>query len=262
MFAVAAMSVRDSTVSATSSRMLVAWLGVVISRLALAGHPMLTEDTGTQGVGNAELELGYSWASGEGDRTFLFQPQLSYGVAPTVDIIVQPSWLSDREPAQSTDRGFGDTAVDAKWRFYGSAPLSLGIRAGFLLPTSESDLGIPHGTVGEHALLVATLDFAPVTVDANLGMTWNPVNAGTRRHLYHASAAAQWAWSERMSLVADFDVDSNPDAARSTKPAVGLVGAIYTLRPGFDIDAGYRAALNSAAIAKQWLLGLTYRWAP
>lgn len=223
---------------------------------------MLTEDTGTQGSGNAELELGYSWANGDGSRTFLFQPQLSYGLTPTIDIIVQPSWLSEHDAAQPVDHGFGDTAVDAKWRFYGADPLSLGIRAGILLPTSESDLGIAHGTLAEHALLVATLDVAPVTVDANLGMSRYPATAGMRQRLYHASAAAQWAWSERVSLVADFDVDSNPVAARSGWPAVGLVGAIYTLRPGFDIDAGYRAALNSAAIARQWLLGLTYRWAP
>ncbi len=52
---------------------------------------MLSEDTGTQGTGNAELELGYAWSEDDGARSFLFQPQLSYGVTPSLDLIVQPS---------------------------------------------------------------------------------------------------------------------------------------------------------------------------
>ncbi len=54
----------------------------------------------------------------------------------------------------------------------------------------------------------------------------------------------------------------HPEPRRSMHPAVGLAGVIYSLRSGFDVDVGYRAALNSAAIARQWLIGLTYRWAP
>jgi hypothetical protein len=37
---------------------------------------------------------------------------------------------------------------------------------------------------------------------------------------------------------------------------------MYTCRPGLDVDFGYRAGLNSAAIARQWLLGITFRGAP
>ncbi len=44
---------------------------------AHSGHPMLSEDTGTQGLGNFELELGYDWSAFAGSRSFLFQPQLS-----------------------------------------------------------------------------------------------------------------------------------------------------------------------------------------
>ena len=56
-------------------------------RISSAGHPLLSEDTGTQGKGNYELELGYDWSQQAGDQNFLFQPQLSWGVSPTIDAI-------------------------------------------------------------------------------------------------------------------------------------------------------------------------------
>ena len=236
--------------------------GLLLSPSCRAGHPMQTEDTGTQGTGNAELELGYAWSYDGSDRLFTFQPQLSYGASPTFDVIAQPSWLSSRADGERTVRGLGDTALDVKWRFFGADPLSLAVRAGATLSTADDDLGLPHGTMGTHAMLVATVDAAPFTIDANIGVAHNPVAAGLRRNLVHGSAAALYACTQRLSFVLDLDADSNADAARSEWPAVALVGAIYTLRPGLDIDAGYRAALNSAAVARQWLLGFTYRWAP
>jgi hypothetical protein len=87
---------------------------------ARAAHPMLSEDTGTQGKGNVELELGLA-SSRDGDtRAFEFGPQLSYGVAGSVDLIVRPAWLEVRDTAAAggrRDTGVGDTALDFKWRF-------------------------------------------------------------------------------------------------------------------------------------------------
>jgi hypothetical protein len=230
--------------------------------LARAGHPMLTEDTGTQGTGNAELELGFSWANDADDRTFVFQPQLSYGATPTLDLIVQPSWLASDLADGGSTRGFGDTNLDFKWRFFGSDPYSLAVRAGVTVATSTNDLGLPSGRTAEHVLLVATYDAAPLTLDANLGYARNPDVPGLRTNLGHLSGAALYAATDRLGLVLDLDWDSNADASKSSGPAVALVGAIYTFRPGLDVDVGYRSHLNSAAIARQWLLGVTYRGAP
>ncbi|HEX5122215.1 MAG TPA: hypothetical protein VFV97_03130, partial [Rhodanobacteraceae bacterium] len=104
-----------SRLRSNSLRFVFAGIACTASGNAIAGHPMLTEDTGTQGTGNAELELGYSWASDSGNRSFLFQPQLSYGASPTLDVIVQPSWYSNDINGDSV-RGAGDTNLDFKWR--------------------------------------------------------------------------------------------------------------------------------------------------
>jgi hypothetical protein len=241
------------------------WLAALAlaTSTAYAGHPMLSEDTGTQGRGNAELELGYAWTRVDAlSSAFLFQPQLSFGTSTTFDMIVQPSWTSVASKGVPQQRGVGDTNFDFKWRFYGSAPWSVGTRSGLQVPTAQKNLGLPHRKVSPHTLLVVTGDYTPLTVDFNLGYTRVPPDFGVRADLLHFSAAASYELQQRLFFIFDSAVDSNPDSGSRTPPIVALIGLIYTVRPGFDLDIGYRGALNSAAPDRQWLLGITVRGAP
>jgi hypothetical protein len=226
-----------------------------------AGHPMLSEDTGTQGARNFELELGYDWSRLDGSSSFLFQPQLSVGTSASFDLIVQPSWLRDDDPMGTVTRGLGDTNLDFKWRFFGAAPLTLAIRAGLELPTAQRDLGLPGGHVGAHGLLVATIDVAPWTIDLNAGYSRVSYFPVARSDLMHFSAATLYSVNERLVLLIDASVDSDPDRTEPSAMGVALLGAIYTVHPGLDLDAGYRIRLDAGAPAQQWLIGVTYRGA-
>jgi len=231
---------------------------------ARAAHPLQTEDTGTQGKGNLELENGLDRIrNGDGSRDFSYQPQLSYGLVPAVDLIVQPSWLTHRDPGGPTRRSAGDTNLDAKWRFFGSAPWSLAVRAGVTLATSNQGLGQPKGTVASHGLLALTLDAAPLTAHFNVGMAENPNDAGQRRRIASTSAALMWQASDALILTVDGSLQSNPDSARKTWPGLLLGGAIWTLQPGLDLDIGWQRSYGPAQPARRDLLmGLTWRFAP
>jgi len=234
--------------------------GVVLAIMAasaFAGHPMLSEDTGTQGTSNWELELGYAWIRSGAERSFLFQPQLSYGVSPTFDLIVQPSWMTTEATSDGRERGLGDTNLDAKWRIYGAAPWSIGIRAGVGLPTAQRGLGLPDGNVSPHAILVATADLTPFAFDVNLGLSYVPGDVRTDQ--YHLSAAATYTANERLFLVLDVAADSNPDLVPGSYQAVALLGVIYTVHPGLDVDVGYRGRFSAVGPVRQWLLGITFR---
>jgi hypothetical protein len=222
---------------------------------------MLSEDTGTQGKNNFELELGYDWSRQDGQGNFLFQPQLSVGVSPTLDLIVQPSWLTADDASGLRISGFGDTNLDAKWRFYGAAPWTLGVRAGVEVPTAQDDLGLRPRRASPHGILVATADVAPFTVNLNFGFAHQSADAPQRSGLWHLSVAATYAIGERLFFVADAAGDTNPDRAGPRYQAIGLAGAIYTIRPGLDIDAGLRCRLSAVGPTQQWLLGITYRGA-
>ncbi|HEY4079358.1 MAG TPA: hypothetical protein VGM81_01570 [Burkholderiaceae bacterium] len=232
---------------------------------ARAAHPLQTEDTGTQGVGNFELENGLTWSRTGSARDFIYQPQVSYGLTPTVDLLGQPSWISHRDESGATSRAAGDTNLDAKWRFFGSAPLSLALRAGLTLATSGDGLGNPHGKVAVHGLIATTYDAAPFTVHANLGLAQAPDDSGQRTpqrtHIATASAAFMWALSEQLILTVDGSTSSNPDPQRKSWAGTMLAGAIYTIKPGLDADIGWRSSLGPIAATRQWLLGLTYRFA-
>ena len=228
---------------------------------ARAAHPLQTEDTGTQGVANFELENGLTWSRTGSARDFIYQPQVSYGLTSAVDLIGQPSWINRRDENGSTSRAVGDTNLDAKWRFFGSAPLSLAIRAGLTLATSGGDLGNPHGKVAAHGLIAATYDAAPFTVHANLGLAQTPNDSGQRTQIATASAAFMWAVSEQLILTADGSSTSNPDPRRKSWPSTLLAGVIYTIKPGLDADIGWQSSLGPIVTTRQWLVGLTYRFA-
>lgn len=236
------------------------WLGAACA--AHGAHPLVTEDAGTQGAGNAELENAFSWTRDGENRSFVFQPQLSWGLLPALDLIVAPSWLRNQTAEDGTARGRGDTLLDVKWRFHEDGPLSLALRAGVLFPTGASGPGLSNGKPSSHALLAMTFDAAPLALHGNLGYVRGPSLPGLRRDLYHVSAAAVFTANASLAFAANVGFDSSPDAAQKSWPGTLLLGVIYTLRSGLDIDAGYQVKLNDAAPARQWLAGITYRWAP
>ena len=226
---------------------------------AFAAHPLQTEDTGTQGAGNVEIENGFSRARFDGTTLTTYQPQVSAGISTTFDAIVQPSLVQLRAPGQS-DSGWGDTNLDAKWRFWGSDPWSFGVRAGLLVPTSQHGLGLPHGRVSEHALLVATWDSAPTTVHANLGFTHLPSAPDMRTNVAHVSAALMQAIDERLIFTVDGEFDQDPDPHRHAWPGSALAGVIWTARPGLDLDVGWQRSVDARPVNRQWMAGLTYRF--
>ncbi len=228
---------------------------------AFAAHPLQTEDTGTQGRGRFEIENGLSWTRTADSRLFLVQPQLSYGALPSLDLIFQPSWQVSQAQGPDSARGLGDTNIDAKWRFFGAAHWSAGVRFGVTAATNQHGFGQPHGTLGSHALLVATATAAPLTFHLNAGLGHQPGGPGERTRIAQLSAAAMWAVNGRLTLAVDAGAQSNRDQASGTWPGYGLVGAIYTLRPGLDADVGYLKSVHAATSTRVWLLGLTYRFA-
>src|SRR6266851_5190253 len=229
-----------------------------------AAHPLISEDTATQGRGNFELEIGNAWTRDGSDRSFELGPQLSYGILPQLDAILRPTWLDQRSTIDGEvfhARGVGDTAADLKWRFFERDKLSLAIRAGVNGPTGDADRGLGSGKPTYHGLLAASIDLAPIAVHANIGYTRNRADSVERRDLYHASAAAVWTVNTSWRLLlAELATDTNVDKTQSVWPSVVRVGAIYTVKRGFDIDVGYQTRLNHAAPSQALLVGVTVRW--
>jgi len=238
----------------------VAVLAASAAITARAGHPLLSDDTGTQGTGHVELELGFSRATEDNLRVFEFGPQLSVGVLETVDAIVRPVWLENRSTGEGAPpaRGIGDTAVDFKWRFFDAAPYSLGVRAGVLIPTGSEARGLSQGKAALHAALIGQTNVGEWTLIANLGWVQDPIS-GERGSLPYGTASAQWQPREDLKLSAELGTFRSPDPTRSWQ-TVSRFGAIVSLTKWLDVDAGYQLRLSGDAPVRVILAGATVRW--
>ncbi len=229
---------------------------------ALAAHPFITEDPGTQGVGRYELELGAAMRQGAPDVDGTeagFFPQLSIGVLPNLDLIAQSVWLRQAPAGGPRVFGSGDLLADVKWRFYESEPLKLAVRAGFDLPAGDGgDVG-GSGRVGYHATAIAGLTFGDYAVYAN-AIYARASQPGTRANLGAFSVALTRPDDDPLKTFVEAATYSNPDPDKAQWPAVARTGLIYTVTPWLDVDAGFQARLNRAATRAVWLAGATFRW--
>ena len=228
---------------------------------AFAAHPLISEDTGTQGPGKFELELGMSDTPSHNGGTFEFDPQLSYGVTRVVDVILRPSLFALRGEdirESGARRGFGMTAVDLKWRFAQHATWTFGTRAGIDAPTAAAGLG--SSRPGGHALVMATGDFSPVIVTTNLAWTRLPSDAASKLDLYRVSAGGLWSLRDKLRIVADVAYYSTAVEEGVAWPAVALLGAIFTVSKDVDVDVGWQARIKRPAPDHVLLVGFTFRW--
>jgi hypothetical protein len=234
----------------------------------LAGHPLLTEDTGTQGAGRYQLELTHDLShTTDTDiktRGQSFNVVLSFGLTESLDVIADlpHERLTERMSTTSTTlEGFADTKIAAKWRFYEEGALSFALRPGIGLPTGNEDKGLGTGHIVPNLFAVTTYASDPWAFHLHLGYTHNSHNEPEERsHIYHASVAVEYSVSEQLRLVSDASIESN--AERSDHPHVGSVvlGFVYSVTPDFDLDLGYRKGLTEPALDYAWLTGLALRF--
>jgi len=230
-----------------------------------AAHPFITDDTNTQGAGHFELQLGtqYTRTETEGVRfaSFQFAPQLSYGIATPVDLIIRPTYNVNVMSGGDSGRnsGWGDTNLEVKWRFWARDPWSLAARVGTGFPSGNFARGLDSGRSTPRAYLQGGYKSTPLEIWANVGTIRNADDPSARTWLGHASADAIWTVREGVKLGLDVAADQNPLRASTQWPAVALIGAIVTLAP-WDLDVGYQRALNRSAPKNQVLLGATLRW--
>ena len=92
--------------------------GVLGARTAFAegGPPMLTDDPGTPGDGNWEINL--SWTSERTSNSKQDQlplADINYGAGDRVQLNFQIPWVIESD---SGTAGFGDAQIGVKWRFF------------------------------------------------------------------------------------------------------------------------------------------------
>lgn len=248
------------------------WGPLVLCRLAspaYAAHPLVTDDTGTQGRGRIQLEAvgEYSRSEDAGvvERTFIgpTMPVLSVGLLDSLDLVTGLSYqrtTTEDAESRTTAAGATDVSVDAKWRFYEEGGLSLALKPGLTLPTGDHEKGLGTGRSTQHLLALGTLKAGAWSFHANAGWTRNANRAGDREGLWHASAAVARVLTRRLTAAVDVGADTNPDPASRRNPAYALAGLVCAVTPALDLDAGVKRAFNVPGTGYSVLAGVTVRF--
>jgi outer membrane putative beta-barrel porin/alpha-amylase len=251
------------------------------SSFAKAAHPFITDDTGTQGKGNWQLELQGDFlrddrtAGGVEQKNKLntYTSVLSYGILENLDVQVGVSYLNTRTTANGVtladESGMGDSTLDLKWRFYESDGFSLGLRPTLLLPTGNEDKGLGTGKTSWGIALLATYEAEPWTFLGNVAYTHArfklPQDAAeSRSDLWRVSGGASYALTGEVRLVGELGLRANESRNDAFLPdstsQFGMLGVIYSPTKKIDLDAGFRKNFNRAEFDKAFLVGATFRW--
>ena len=234
---------------------------------ARAAHPLITEDTGTQGRGNFQAELTNEQFTIEEDagkqKLALTTLTLTYGVVDSVDMIVSVPYLklgaSESDGTPGT-QGIGDLGLDVKWRFYEDGRLSVAIKSGLTFPTGDDVLNLGAGRHTWNAYIVSTYGLDQWAFHLHLGHFHFSNELNARVNIWHASAAVERKLSDGLRIVIDTGVDTNTDPEANKELVFLITGLIYSPRPNLDLDVGYKIESTDSLRANGLLTGITLRW--
>jgi hypothetical protein len=238
-----------------------------------AAHPLITDDTGTQGKGKLQLEFDGEYGNDNEDgittNTFIFPttPVISYGIVDTVDLIlgVPFEWRETKQNGiATTARGISDASIQLKWRFHKKDGLSFAVKPGIALPTGDEDKGLGNGKVSYSTFLITTKEIAPWAFHMNLGYIRNEYKLRSdedtnRKDIWHVSFAVEAEVVNSLRIVANIGMERNPDKTSNAEPAFVLGGLIYSVSENLDVDFGIKYGLNRPETDTTYLAGITWR---
>jgi hypothetical protein len=242
-----------------------------------AAHPLVTDDTGTQGTGKFAVELNTRMNSDSNTDAGITTKKtggeiatvVSYGITESADIVLglPHQWVKvEQDGSPTTDEsGVADISLEMKWRFYENDGLSIGIKPGVTLPTGNEEKGLGNGKESYKILLITTKKMDLWAFHLNLGYMHNEFKLQTNqdansKDLWHASLASTAEVSKGLQLIANIGIEKNSDKTSVVDPAFILGGVIYSVSADFDIDLGFKGALNKSETDSTYLAGMVVRF--
>ena len=119
-------------------------LALVCPLSAFAAHPLVSDDTGTQGDGNWQFESNGEVTAKQPDtgRQTLWNSTLTRGVGEALDLYVNVPYTNLQHRSDSAGSGMGDVEAGAKWRLFDDGALSIGIKPYLTLPSGNDQRGL------------------------------------------------------------------------------------------------------------------------
>lgn len=232
-----------------------------------AAHPLITDDTGTQGKGRFQLEVNGEYGSNKDEgvktRTTQLASTLTYGIADPLDIALSFPFqhIKTDDPGGVTKAsGISDLCLDVKWRLYEKDGLSLALKPGLTLPAGDDEKGLGTGKTTYHLFFIGSKELKPWAFHLNIGYIRNKNKNGERTNLMHASLASTVEVIRDLKIVGNIGIQSDVDRTANNHPAFILGGLIYSFSEKLEIDLGIKGGLTKSETDYSVLAGLTSRF--
>lgn len=238
----------------------------LVSGATWAAHPLISDDTGTQGQGHWQFELNTdstrSEIESETTRNHVGNATITYGIVNTVDLAINVPYIKTRTNVdpETKESGIGDVSLFAKWRIWERDAWSFAFKPGASFATGDENKGLGNGrsTVFLNGHLMYAKD--AFTWMATVGATYNDNKIDARKQLWNVSTAIKYKIAERWAVLGDMGIARNAAKDSNTNPAFALIGAIYSPSEDIDLDVGYKRGLNKTEVDEGFGVGLTVRW--
>ena len=233
----------------------------ILPGLATAAHPLVSDDTGTQGTDKWQYEmntdLGTYETSGSNTTARQVNATLTYGMSDDLDIALNLPWLGVAPDGMPNTSGIGDVSIIAKWRIYDRDGLSWALKPQINFATGDASQGLGNGKTGAGINGLMTFISGQWTVLGNIGTTWNNNSLGVRTTRWNFSAAALFSPSDELKLAIDMGTYQNADQLNNVNPAFVLLGVIWSPNKALDIDLGIKHGLNDSEVKRNVGAGIT-----
>lgn len=245
-----AISVMNRFISGTMSRLA---HSAVLLLLALAtalgyaqgGPPMRTDDPGTPGNGNFEINLALTSDRRVDERVFEAPLlDINYGVGERIQLKFELPFVVRGTNDGPTKSGLGNSDFGIKWRFYENKKLGLDIstypQLEFNNPTQSATRGLADQGVRMLLPLESTKKIGALDVDAEIGFALRQHGAND----WIAGLALGRSVTPRWELVGEFNAAARTDGTdrettldagtryRLFRPVVLLLMVGHTVRLG------------------------------
>jgi hypothetical protein len=222
---------------------------------AQGGPPLLTDDPGTPGAGN--WEINFAWTSQNSASTRYEEAPLvdiNYGVGERLQLKFEMPWVIETGRGNN---GFGNALVGVKWRFFDQGDdgwqVSTYPQIEFL-PPALHHAGSTTSGVGYLLPIEIEHDFGAFGVDAEFGRTFAPAGGDDG---WIAGLALGYKVSERTELVGE--VHDETFGGWDAHELIVDIGARRTLSEHFTLLVSLGSDIdNSIGPRNQWVsyLGL------
>jgi hypothetical protein len=221
---------------------------------AQGGPPYYTNDPGTPGPFNWEINVGY--------MPFLYSDQsvshtpdvdINFGIGERIQLTYENAWLRVKNPSKPTEYGLGQSNPGVKWRFYdaGESGLSISVFPQLFLNNPNDAVGRGITPASEAFVLPVEFSRKLGPVDINYEIGYQFVRKG--RDGWLTGLVVGHEFTSRLEGDMEF-YNQGPFRLSENSPTIDF-GARYKIRPRIILLLMAGRSLEAARSNQSYFLG-------